>query len=121
MKVLVVDDEPTLRHLIKTNLDFEGFDTLTAANGAEALEVIAREHPDVVLLDVMMPVLDGWGVLSALNEDPEGSPRVILVSALARDHLHVRGWELGCTEYITKPFDFDDLIARIRNVSTVPS
>lgn len=116
-KVLIADDEPALRSLLKTNLSFEGFETLTASNGEEALRVIREEAPDVVLLDVMMPVMDGWQVLEELSKTNNRHTRVILVTAKANNEAQLQGWELGCDEYLTKPFDLDDMIDRIVEVT----
>lgn len=116
-KVLIADDEPALRSLLKTNLSFEGFETLTASNGEEALRVIRDEAPDVVLLDVMMPVMDGWQVLEELSKNENRQTKVILVSAKATSEAQLQGWELGCDEYLTKPFDLDDMIERIMEVA----
>lgn len=116
LKVLVVDDDDDMCRLLEMNLRLEGFKTGVAANGEEALEAIVEERPDIVLLDVMMPVLDGHDVLRRLN--PAGpAPRVIFVTARAADEAQLQGWELGCDDYITKPFDLDDLIERIREVA----
>ncbi|MGH2757440.1 MAG: response regulator transcription factor [Actinomycetota bacterium] len=116
LRVLVADDEAALRSLIKTNLQFEGFETLTAANGAEALSAIREQQPDIVLLDVMMPVMDGLAVLSELARDEHRHTRVILVTAKTSTQAQLQGWELGCDDYLTKPFDLDMLIDRIRVV-----
>ena len=115
-RVLIADDEPTLRSLLKTNLRLEGFETLTASNGAEALRVIREEAPDVVLLDVMMPVMDGWQVLEELSKSNHRHTKVILITAKASTEAQLQGWELGCDEYLTKPFDLDDMIDRISEV-----
>ena len=115
-RVLIADDEPTLRSLLKTNLQLEGFETLTASNGEEALRVIREEAPDVVLLDVMMPVMDGWQVLEELSKSNHRHTRIILVTAKASTESQLHGWELGCDEYLTKPFDLDDMIERITQV-----
>jgi DNA-binding response OmpR family regulator len=116
-KVLIADDEPALRSLLKTNLSFEGFETLTASNGEEALQVIKDEAPDVVLLDVMMPVMDGWQVLEELSKNENRHTKVILVTAKASSEAQLQGWELGCDEYLTKPFDLDVMIQRIIEVN----
>lgn len=115
-RVLIADDEPTLRSLLKTNLQLEGFETLTASNGEEALRIIRDETPDVVLLDVMMPVMDGWQVLEELSKSHNRHTKVILVTAKASTESQLQGWELGCDEYLTKPFDLDDMIDRIMEV-----
>src|SRR5919106_1836616 len=117
LKVLIADDEPPILQLLETNLGLEGYETRTANNGREALDVIKEFHPDVVLLDVMMPVMDGWDVLRYMT-DSKIDVRVILVSAKAHDNDRLMGWELGCDEYITKPFDLDELLARVAEVAT---
>jgi DNA-binding response OmpR family regulator len=117
LKVLVADDEPALRKLLKTNMELEGYDTLEASNGAEVLESVRRDNPDIILLDIMMPVMDGWEVLTELAANPEYSQKVILVSAKASDDAQLQGWELGADEYITKPFDLDSLLERVREVA----
>jgi DNA-binding response OmpR family regulator len=115
-RILIADDEPTLRSLLMTNLRLEGFETLTASNGAEALRVIREQAPDVVLLDVMMPVMDGWQVLEELSKNNHSHTKVILITAKASTESQLQGWELGCDEYLTKPFDLDDMIDRIAEV-----
>jgi DNA-binding response OmpR family regulator len=117
LKVLVADDEPALRKLLKTNMELEGYETLEAANGAEVLESVRRDNPDIILLDIMMPVMDGWEVMTELAANPEYSQKVILVSAKASDDAQLQGWELGADEYITKPFDLDALLERVREVA----
>ncbi|MFN2588939.1 MAG: response regulator transcription factor [Actinomycetota bacterium] len=118
LKVLVADDEPALRKLLKTNMELEGYETLEAANGAEVLESVRRDNPDIILLDIMMPVMDGWEVMTELAANPEYSQKVILVSAKASDDAQLQGWELGADEYITKPFDLDALLQRVREVAS---
>lgn len=117
LKVLVADDEPALRKLLKTNMELEGYETLEASNGAEVLECVARDNPDIILLDIMMPVMDGWEVMTALASNPDYEQKVILVSAKASDDAQLQGWELGADEYITKPFDLDSLLERVREVA----
>jgi DNA-binding response OmpR family regulator len=116
LKVLIADDEPPILHLLETNLGLEGYETYTANNGREALEVIKTVAPDVVLLDVMMPVMDGLEVLRYVAE-AKLDVRVILVTAKVHDDDRLMGWELGCDEYITKPFDLDELLARVAEVA----
>lgn len=117
LKVLVADDEPALRKLLKTNMELEGYETLEASNGAEVLECVERDNPDIILLDIMMPVMDGWEVMTALAANPDYEQKVILVSAKASDDAQLQGWELGADEYITKPFDLDALLQRVRDVA----
>jgi DNA-binding response OmpR family regulator len=103
--VLVVDDDPDIRLLLRLELAAEGHTILEAGNGEAALAELAAHAPDVMLLDIMMPVLDGWGVLRAL--DPATAPPVVVVTALAsHDQRHlVDLLELGAMDVVVKPFD----------------
>jgi DNA-binding response OmpR family regulator len=108
-KVLIVDDEPDVLLLLRVNLEAAGYQTVLAADGETALNRIDDSEPDVVLLDIMMPVMDGWGVLRALSER-DGAPRVVVVSAKSSDRDIVRALTSGAMDYVTKPFDPDDLV-----------
>jgi DNA-binding response OmpR family regulator len=108
-KVLIVDDEPDVLLLLRVNLEAAGYQTVLAADGETALNKIDESVPDVVLLDIMMPVMDGWGVLRALSER-DGAPRVVVVSAKSSDRDIVRALTSGALDYVTKPFDPDDLV-----------
>ena len=108
-KVLIVDDEPDVLLLLRVNLEAAGYQTVLAADGETALSRIDDSQPDVVLLDIMMPVMDGWGVLRALSE-LESAPRVVVVSAKSSDRDIVRALTSGALDYVTKPFDPDDLV-----------
>ena len=110
-RILVVDDEPDIRLLVRITLDGEGYDVVEASNGEEALEQIEREAPDLVFLDLRMPGIDGWGVLDRLskNGDLERIP-VVVVSAHATHGSSQRALSLGCRAYISKPFDPDELV-----------
>jgi two-component system alkaline phosphatase synthesis response regulator PhoP len=109
-KVLVVDDEAPIRLLCRVNLEAEGMDVLEAADGEQGLELARAEKPDVVLLDVMMPGMDGWQVAERLVEDAETTD-IPLVFLTARAELRdrARGLELGGVDYITKPFNPTEL------------
>jgi len=107
--VLIVDDEPDVLLLLRVNLEAAGYQTVLAADGETALSRIDDSAPDVVLLDIMMPVMDGWGVLRALSERDTG-PRVVVVSAKSSDRDVVRALTSGALDYITKPFDPDALV-----------
>jgi DNA-binding response OmpR family regulator len=116
-RILVVDDDPTIVRLLTVNLEMEGFQVLTASNGREALEAVARERPDLVLLDVMMPVLDGLEVVGRLRRDPVTADLpVILLSAKAQESDIRHGMGAGADEYVTKPFDPSELIETIGRV-----
>jgi two-component system OmpR family response regulator len=122
-RLLVVDDEPTLRELLAATLRFAGFAVTSAGTGEEAVEAARRDPPDLVLLDVMLPDLDGFEVVRRLREDPTpvdggGTRSVPVLFLTARDGVRdkVTGLSLGGDDYVTKPFDLDELIARIRAV-----
>ncbi len=104
-KVLVVDDEPDVLLLCRVNLEFEGYEVVQASDGVEALEQMRAESPDLVLLDVMMPRMDGWAVLEAAKADDalKATP-IVLLTAKVQEADQIRGFELGAAEYITKPF-----------------
>lgn len=104
-RVLVVDDEPDVLLLCRVNLEFEGYEVVEASDGVEALEQMRATDPDLVLLDVMMPRLDGWQVLEQAKADPqiEDIP-IVLLTAKVQDADQLRGFDLGAAEYITKPF-----------------
>lgn len=119
MRVLIVDDEPDILLMLRVNLEAEGYQTALAADGETALRRISEERPDVVLLDVMMPVIDGWGVLETLGRQgrlDNAECRVIVVSAKSSERDLVRALELGALDYVQKPFDPDHLIATIGRV-----
>ena len=114
-KVLIVDDEPDVLLLLRVNMEGAGFETTLAADGETALRRIEEEHPDVVLLDIMMPVMDGWGVLRELSARTD-TPLVVVVSAKSSDRDIVRALTSGAHEYVTKPFDPDDLVHIVERV-----
>lgn len=105
-RVLVIDDEAPIRLLCRVNLEAEGMEVLEAADGPAGLETARAEKPDVVLLDVMMPGLDGWRVAEELLDDP-GTSTIPIVFLTARAELRdrARGIDLGGIDYITKPFN----------------
>ena len=113
-RVLVVDDEPRMIDFIRMNLEIEGFQVLEAQNGFEALESIRTTLPDVVLLDVMMPQLDGFETLRMLREF--SNIPVIMLTARGEEDDKVQGLELGADDYLTKPFGRKELSSRIRAV-----
>ena len=114
-RVLLVDDEPAVREAIRAGLEFEGFQVAMAADGHQAMAEIAKEQPDVVLLDVMMPRMDGLTVLRRLRASDPALPVLLLT---ARDTVgdRVTGLDLGADDYLTKPFDLDELLARLRSL-----
>lgn len=114
-RVLIVDDEPDILLMLRVNFETEGFETILASDGATALRRIKEDDPDVVILDIMMPILDGWGVLRECS-NLDSAPRIVVLSAKAGSDDIVRAQELGADEYVTKPFDPDRLIRIVNNV-----
>ena len=109
--VLVVDDEPQVVWVLQFSLEAEGFTTFAANNGLEAMSEIAQHHPRLMVLDIMMPTMDGWAVLEELVKLPaEDRPRVVIVSALSTLSDRARAAELGADAYVPKPFNVEDLI-----------
>ena len=114
--VLIVDDEPDIVLLVRINLELAGHEVLSAADGEEALAVAREHHPDVIVLDVMMPKLDGWGVLEQLKADPDVVVRtipVVMLTALTTDQDQVRGGIEGAIEYLSKPVAPEALVAAV--------
>lgn len=113
--ILVVDDERDLTELVAINLQLAGYRTSIAHDGVDAIAAIAEERPDLVLLDVMMPRLDGWGVLAALQKDEETRDLpVVMLTALANERDLVRGHLSGAVSYVTKPFDLPHLVETLK-------
>jgi len=116
-RVLVVDDDPDILNFVRVNLELDGFETTTAENGRIALDTARQSPPDLVLLDVMMPEMDGLTVLRRLRSTPATTNvPVILLTAKALAEDRVKGLNLGADDYITKPFDVEELMARVRTV-----
>ncbi|MFL5796533.1 MAG: response regulator transcription factor [Actinomycetota bacterium] len=113
--VLIVDDEPDILVLLRLALQAAGYSTAEATDGEEALRVIRDRTPDVVLLDIMMPVMDGWVTLERLQES-EQHPPVIMVTARTASRDRDRAMELGAEDFVTKPFEPADLLERMRHV-----
>ena len=116
-RILVVDDDPDILQFVRLNLELDGFEVDLAGGGKQALELAAMSPPDLMLLDIMMPEIDGLTVLRRLRNDPSTSsiPVIVLTArSLAEDR--VKGLDLGADDYITKPFDLEELIARVRTV-----
>jgi two-component system, OmpR family, response regulator len=114
-RLLVVDDEPNIRELLSASLRYAGFEVATAADGQQALAMASTFRPDLLVLDVMMPGLDGFGVVRRLRESGRHTPVLFLT---ARDGAEdkVSGLTLGGDDYVTKPFSLDEVLARIRAV-----
>ncbi len=116
-KVLVIDDEAPIRLLCRVNLEAEGMTVLEAGDGPGGLARAREERPDIILLDVMMPGLDGWGVAEQLLEDPEtASIPIIFLTARAEFRDRARGLDIGGVDYITKPFNPVELAPLVRSL-----
>lgn len=113
-RILVVDDEPRMIHFIRLNLEHDGFEVVEATSGSEALEQYRDHLPDLILLDVMMPDLDGFETLRLIREI--STVPVIMLTAKGEEEDRVRGLELGADDYITKPFSPRELVSRVRAV-----
>ncbi|MEV4068370.1 response regulator transcription factor [Nonomuraea fuscirosea] len=113
--VLVVDDEPNIRELLLDALELNGFRVRTAASGTQALDSVGRERPDLILLDVMLPDLDGFAVARRLRPDGGGPPVLFLT---ARDTVtdRIAGLTAGGDDYVTKPFSLEEVVLRIRAI-----
>jgi CheY-like chemotaxis protein len=109
--VLVVDDEPQVAWVLRFTLEHEGYRTFTASNGVEALEELEKHHPKLMVLDLMMPEMDGWAVLKEMMKLPVGErPRVVIVSALTGPDDKEKATALGADAFVPKPFDVEELI-----------
>lgn len=116
-RILIVDDEPSLLRVLQVNLELEGYETMLAGDGGTAIQRIRSEEPDLVLLDVMMPVMDGWEVLSSVSESNlRKRPRIIIMTAKAGAHDLLKGLQLGADQYVTKPFEVEDILETVRSL-----
>lgn len=112
--ILAADDDPQLLRLVTRNLQLEGYEVISVSDGQQALTQIEEHVPDLVLLDVMMPKMDGFTVCQRVREF--SSVPIIIVTARGQDQDKVRGLDLGADDYLTKPFSVDELLARVRAV-----
>lgn len=113
-RVLVVDDEPRLIHFIRLNLEHDGFEVIEATSGSQALTAMRDRLPDLILLDVMMPDLDGFETLQLIREI--STVPVIMLTAKGEEEDRVRGLELGADDYIAKPFSPREMVSRVKAV-----
>ena len=116
-KILVVDDEVNITQILEFSIGAEGYEVVTAANGEEAIDKARREQPDLIILDVMMPKIDGYEACRILKANPltKGIP-VVLLTAKGRDIDKRLGYEVGATDYIIKPFSPNKLVDRIHQL-----
>lgn len=116
-KILVVDDERHIVRLVEVNLQRAGYDVVTAYDGVEALEQVEEEDPDMIVLDVMMPRMDGFDVLKNLQSDPQYKDiPVIMLTAKAQDADIFKGWQSGVSSYLTKPFNPKELLVFVERI-----
>ena len=114
-RILVVDDEPNIRDLLVTSLRFAGYQVRAVSNGAQTISAVLEEEPDLIILDVMLPDIDGWRIVRALREADRDVPVLFLT---ARDDTQdkVMGLTVGGDDYVTKPFSLEEVVARIRAI-----
>lgn len=116
-KILIIDDEKDLVELVEYNLKKEGFDVLSSQNGVDALKLIQKEHPSLIILDLMLPGMQGFEICRRLKNNP-GTAKVpiIMLTARAEEVDKILGLELGADDYITKPFSPREMVARVKAV-----
>jgi two-component system, OmpR family, response regulator MprA len=114
-KILVIDDDEKIISMLRRSLAFEGYSVDTASNGQEGLKQLLQEEPDLIILDVMMPKLDGWEVVRRMRE---GGIQIPVLMLTAKDEVgdRVRGLDLGADDYLVKPFALEELLARVRSL-----
>ncbi|HEX8551443.1 MAG TPA: response regulator [Abditibacteriaceae bacterium] len=117
MKILAVDDEKHIVRLVQITLEKEGYELITASTGKEALEKVALDKPDLIVMDVMMPEMDGLEALARLKGDPATAKiPVIMLTAKAQDSDVFRGWQSGADLYLTKPFNPQELVTFVKRI-----
>ncbi|HEX9370820.1 MAG TPA: response regulator transcription factor [Roseiflexaceae bacterium] len=112
--ILLVEDEPTLSETLRYNLEREGYGVLTAADGVKGLELARREQPDLLILDIMLPRLDGFSVCRILRQ--ESDVPILMLTARQDEVDRIAGLELGADDYVSKPFSLGELLARVRAI-----
>jgi len=116
-KILVVDDQKHIVRLVQITLEKAGYEVVTAYDGVEALEKVEQEHPDMLVLDVMMPRMDGFEVLQRLQADPRYQQiPVIMLTAKAQDADIFKGWQSGVSSYLVKPFNPRELLTFVQRI-----
>lgn len=115
IEVLVIEDDPHISDLLDLYLSKEGYDTIFAADGEEGLEKYFDRNPDFVILDIMLPKMDGWEVCKEIHRDERSVP-VLMLTGKGESYDKVRGLELGADDYVVKPFDPKEVIARIKAI-----
>ena len=116
-QILIIEDEPDIQELLSFNLDNNGYKVYTASNGEKGLEVARKEHPDLILLDLMLPGIHGLDVCRIIKSDQDTSGiSIIMLTALGQEEDIIKGLETGADDYVTKPFSLQVLEARIKSV-----
>jgi len=113
-RILVVDDEPLYQHLVTVNLEKEGYEVITANNGEDAIEMVSVRHPDLIIMDVMMPKLDGITACERIHQF--SNVPIIMLTAKGEEQDRVHGLNVGADDYVVKPFSATELVARVRAV-----
>ena len=114
-KILVIDDDKAINELIKINLELNGYEVVQAFDGIEGFALAKQEEPSLIVLDVMMPEVDGFTVAQRIRQCPEISETpIIMLTALSELQDKVNGFNLGVDDYLTKPFEIDELLVRVR-------
>ncbi len=113
-RVLVVDDEPQIRRSLQVNLEGKGYQVLTAEDGEQAVQVMAHQPPDVIVMDLLLPGIDGIELTRRLRKD--SAVPIIFLSAIGEEQKKIDALEAGADDYVTKPFSVDELLARIKSV-----
>ncbi len=111
-KILIVEDEPDMARGLKDILEFEGYRVVTAANGKDGLQHVAREEPDCIILDLMLPDVSGYQVCEQIRRRNVNAP-IIMLTAKSQDYDKIRGLKVGADDYLTKPFSVGELLARV--------
>lgn len=113
-KILVVEDDPMNRDMLMRRLIWEGYQVTSASNGAQAIEVAYAERPDLILMDVGIPLLNGWQATRRIKSDPQiGSIPIIILTAYALSEDRITSLDAGCDDYETKPINFEHLLAKM--------
>ncbi len=116
-RILAVDDEKHILRLVQINLEKAGYEVVTASNGREALEAVKAQHPDLIVMDVMMPEMDGLEALQNLkNDEATATIPVVMLTAKAQDADVFQGWQSGADLYLTKPFNPMELLTFVRRI-----
>jgi DNA-binding response OmpR family regulator len=116
-KILIVDDEPSIIVPVQFLMEQNGYDVLVAFSGEEAMEVIEENQPDLILLDIMLPVIDGFEVCQRVRENPQWNKiKIILLTALGSDANVEKGLALGADAYITKPFSNIEIVDKVKEL-----